>query len=164
MEQVSYGPLIMSINLIMSCCIRFFNVQTSQHGTSVLRLIRRTNLRDLTLHECMWPAFMWIYATWHYTNLRDLTLHEFSGPDFMRIYGTWLYANLCNLTLHEFTWPDITRIHVTWHYTNLCDLTLHEFTWPDITRILLFVRNYPQPTLELYLYFLSIKLYIWVSL
>ena len=35
MEQVSYGPLIMSIMLIMSCYIGFFNVRISQHGTSV---------------------------------------------------------------------------------------------------------------------------------
>ena len=67
MEQVSYGPLIMSIMLILNCYIGFFNVRISQHGNSDLRFIRRTNLRDLTLRE-------------------------FTGPDFMRIYATWLYA------------------------------------------------------------------------
>ena len=54
----------------MNCYIGFFNVQISQHGTSVLRLIRRMNLRDLTLREFMRP--------------------DFTRPDFTQIYATWL--------------------------------------------------------------------------
>ena len=94
MEQVSYGPVIMSIMLIMSYYIGFFNVRISQHGTSVLRLIRRSNSRDLTLREFTRPDFTRIYATWLYANLRDLTLREFTRPD---------YANLCDLTLRDLT-------------------------------------------------------------
>ena len=62
--------LLWTTHHIMNCYIGFFNVQISQHGTSVLRLIRRMNLRDLTLREFMRP--------------------DFTRPDFTQIYVTWL--------------------------------------------------------------------------
>ena len=55
MQQVSYGPLIMSIMLIMSCYTGFFNVrrgwQSLNTGPRIyLRLIRRT-------------GWLWIYTS-----------------------------------------------------------------------------------------------------
>ena len=85
MEQFSYGPLIMSIKLKMSCYIGFFNVRISQHRTSVLRIIRRTNLRDQTLRKFMWPDFAQIYATWHPLDNYDLSLDNFVQSHLVRI-------------------------------------------------------------------------------
>ena len=55
MQQVSYGPLIMSIMLIMSCYTGFFNVRRGWQSLNTgprfyLRLIRRT-------------GWLWIYAS-----------------------------------------------------------------------------------------------------
>ena len=55
MQQVSYGPLIMSIMLIMSCYTGFFNVRRGWQSLNTgpqfyLRLIRRT-------------GWLWIYTS-----------------------------------------------------------------------------------------------------
>jgi hypothetical protein len=116
-QQVSYGPLIMSIMLIMSCYTGFFNVRRVWQSLNTgprfyLRLIRRT-------------GWLWI-STSRTTDGRPFKPTKLSVPFLYPGVPAGLYVDLI-FKVKYFQKNTVRKLHI------LCLFTFHCASWPIFT-------------------------------